>query len=54
MEFSVHGNMRSAWMVAGLLENGAPRHDVLGKNATNFNQTISQEALDPVSDSVPL
>ena len=35
-------------------EIGAPGYDVLGKNTANFNQMIAQDALDPVSGSVPL
>ena len=35
-------------------EIDAPGYDVLGKNTANFNQMIVQDALDPVSGSVPL
>jgi anaerobic selenocysteine-containing dehydrogenase len=35
-------------------EIDAPGYDVLGKNTANFNQMIAQDALDPVSGSVPL
>jgi anaerobic selenocysteine-containing dehydrogenase len=35
-------------------EIDAPGYEVLGENTANFNQMITQEALDPVSGSVPL
>ncbi len=35
-------------------EIDAPGYDVLGENTANFNQMIGQDALDPVSGSVPL
>ncbi len=38
----------------GCPELNAPGYDVLGENTANFNQMISQVALDPVSGSVPL
>lgn len=35
-------------------ELDAPGYDVLGENTANFNQMIGQDAVDPVSGSVPL
>jgi anaerobic selenocysteine-containing dehydrogenase len=35
-------------------EIDAPGYDVLGENTANFNQMIAQDALDPVSGSVPV